>query len=74
MAKRNPGAGFMNPTPQQAAAREKGEKETPVEMVQLNAQLPKELRHRFKVKATQQGTSMSELINTWVSEYVAGKR
>ena len=62
----------MNPTPQQTA-QAAADSET-VELVQLNAQIKKDLRHRLKVKATQESTTMSELINKWVREYVDGER
>jgi len=43
-------------------------------LVQLNAQVPEDLRRRFKLKAIEEGTTMSELVTTWVTEYLAGKR
>ncbi len=39
-------------------------------MKQLNVQIPEEALHRLKVKATMEKTTVSKLVNEWVSRYI----
>lgn len=57
------------PTPQKAQALEEVAKE---EIKRLNVNLPASLLKAFKVKATLEGKEMSEVIKTFIEQYVKG--
>lgn len=41
------------------------------ETSRINANIPKSLHRRFKAKCAEEGASMSDLIEKWISEYMS---
>lgn len=56
----------------EATDRRRVDAPTPVSRhtVQLNVQVPAELRTPFRMKAMQEGRTMSEIVSEWIEEYL----